>query len=315
MSTHGLFIPPAVLGQKDLSLSALLVLSEILNLHKVNRQVWAPDQYFSARIPAIKPRTVQSAMIELEQEGFITRVTNQRAVHKRIITPTALCFQAIAESAIGQPEETRQPEPLADSAIATPNLSQNPLEPPAESATDLSQNPPEPIADSANRNNQESKRVNKTPSSRKGAGRGSTKSLSPEVKNPAKGQLTSEPTTDPGLMWIAENAPRVQRLQSPMTAKQWASLVADYGEVTVKSVLEGMENRATLLKDYTSANLTAREWCRRRGPKLPKPSPKPAAAPDPELNKEEVARADEQRKAAAAENLRRIREASTTTQD
>ncbi len=66
--------------------------------------------------------------------------------------------------------------------------------------------------------------------------------------------------------WLLANAPEVQRLKTPLTAEQWASLVADFGEPLVQEVLLAMQNHVGLTRKYTSANLTARDWCKRRKP-------------------------------------------------
>lgn len=84
--------------------------------------------------------------------------------------------------------------------------------------------------------------------------------------------------------WLLANAPEVLRLKTPLTAEQWTSLVADFGEPLVQEVLLAMQNHVGLTKKYTSANLTARDWCKRRKPAaLPaNPAPTPPASFNPD---------------------------------
>ena len=101
---------------------------------------------------------------------------------------------------------------------------------------------------------------------------GGENSASAPAENPA-------PALEPWAVWLTENSPRVQRMKTPLTAKQWTSLVADYGEPLVQEVFSAMENKADLLTKYVSASLTARDWCKRRCPSgKPKPAPAPSAA-------------------------------------
>lgn len=129
----------------------------------------------------------------------------------------------------------------------------------------------------------------------------------------AEGVLKSEPTSEPWAVWLAEHTPTVQRLKSPLTAKQWTKLVADFGEPMVHQVLLAMENKADLLRKYTSANLTARDWCGRRAPApITQPKPvEPIVPMEPELNPAVTAERQAQRDAEAAENRRQFRAART----
>lgn len=109
----------------------------------------------------------------------------------------------------------------------------------------------------------------------------------------ALGQPT--PSLPPWQAWLLANAPEVLRLKTPLTAEQWNSLVADFGQPLVQEVLLAMQNHAGLTKKYTSANLTARDWCKRRcsdgRPPQPAPPPRPAPPRDtgPALNHEFLA--------------------------
>ena len=97
----------------------------------------------------------------------------------------------------------------------------------------------------------------------------------------AEDSSTGSPPALPAWQtWLTVNAPEVLRLKTPLTAEQWAGLVADFGEPLVHEVLLAMQNHAGLARKYTSANLTAREWCKRRQPTAPPaPPPRPTAPP------------------------------------
>jgi DNA-binding MarR family transcriptional regulator len=86
-ATRGLYLPPAVLSLADLSWPAKLVLAEILDLHNSNARVQETDQHFISRLPGVAPRTVQAAIKELVEAGYVVRETNQRADPKRVLTP------------------------------------------------------------------------------------------------------------------------------------------------------------------------------------------------------------------------------------
>ena len=112
---------------------------------------------------------------------------------------------------------------------------------------------------------EQTKRKKKTPADAAAAGASSSDELK---ENP-----------EPWQAWLNANTPEVQRLKTPLTAEQWQSLVTDFGEPLVKDVLLNMQNHAGLARKYTSANLTARDWCKRRKPvTLPKPYEGPPSA-------------------------------------
>jgi hypothetical protein len=121
---------------------------------------------------------------------------------------------------------------------------------------------------------------------------------------------------EPWASWLAVNTPTVQRLKSPLTAEQWVKLVADFTEPLVQEVLLAMENKADLLKKYTSANLTARDWCSRRQPQRSTPlvPVQSAAAPESlkaDLNDEVIHERQARQEADLAAERRRKRESQT----
>lgn len=65
-------------------------------------------------------------------------------------------------------------------------------------------------------------------------------------------------------MWLAQNAPRVQQMQQPITEVQLQALVSQYSKQDVMEILLAMENYADLHKKNISAYLTARAWLKRR---------------------------------------------------
>lgn len=64
--------------------------------------------------------------------------------------------------------------------------------------------------------------------------------------------------------WAEEHASQVLRMKAPLTAAELEKLTADFGKALVLEVFEAMHNHLPLLKKYSSANLTARDWCKRR---------------------------------------------------
>jgi len=77
---------------------------------------------------------------------------------------------------------------------------------------------------------------------------------------------TIKKTIEKGLMLLIEtDYPRVNKLKSPLTEDQAKKLETEFEPEAILDVLSGMENKADLLKKYTSANLTMRNWLDRRG--------------------------------------------------
>ena len=79
-------------------------------------------------------------------------------------------------------------------------------------------------------------------------------------------------------VWLSQHAPRVQRMQQPMSEAQLCTLVSEYSKQEVMDVILAMENYADLHKKNISAYLTARNWLKRRAqvpqssvPQQPKP--------------------------------------------
>ena len=63
--------------------------------------------------------------------------------------------------------------------------------------------------------------------------------------------------------WMNKHAPRVLKMQEPITIEQMFNLKEDgiLNDIGFEK-LENMHNKATLLKDYVSANRTLRAWVR-----------------------------------------------------
>lgn len=185
--TRALTILPGVLGL-DISWNARLVLSEVLDLHKVNGKVWANDEHFTDRCRIAK-RTVGAALKELDDAGLLHRQTNQSAALKRILTPLIY------------PDGT--PRPMAESAIG---LLQNLQEPIAKSATDLLQILPQPIADSADINtslNTKGKTTQPGKKTGEGAAAFSSPSPSKKITAPTPVAPAPSPSTHPALGSVA----------------------------------------------------------------------------------------------------------------
>lgn len=65
-------------------------------------------------------------------------------------------------------------------------------------------------------------------------------------------------------IWILTNAPRVAQLKEPFSQKQYITLRKKFTQKALTDVLSAMHNKASLLKDYTSAYLTCKNWLERR---------------------------------------------------
>ena len=64
--------------------------------------------------------------------------------------------------------------------------------------------------------------------------------------------------------WLSENAPRVAKMKEPFTAEQVAALKTDFEIQFICDLLKAMHNYEPLLTKNRNANLTFRNWARRR---------------------------------------------------
>jgi len=73
--------------------------------------------------------------------------------------------------------------------------------------------------------------------------------------------------------WLNKNAPRVRKLQQPITVTQYAELKKDYASPARKKLLfdtlMGMNNYKTLLSKYVSAFSTVNSWAAKEIDKNP----------------------------------------------
>ena len=63
--------------------------------------------------------------------------------------------------------------------------------------------------------------------------------------------------------WMSENTPRVLKMDSPITEKQYLKLKEKYEYGQLMEILQAMENYKDLLKRYTSAYLTFLKWAKK----------------------------------------------------
>jgi hypothetical protein len=107
-----------------------------------------------------------------------------------------------------------------------------------------------------------------------------TSGNSPQIKKNRKNNTTpngdskhtqeAEPETpkDPEFekfeAWCKANAKNVLRMKEPLTGEQLKKLKQKFSTETIAEVFQQMHNKADLLKKYTSAYLTALDWCKRR---------------------------------------------------
>lgn len=83
--------------------------------------------------------------------------------------------------------------------------------------------------------------------------------------------------THPLIEWLKKECPQVCKMQSPITVDQAVKILSDFTDrKIIEKTFLSMQNRKTLLKDYTSANLTFRNWIsREKGSSNGGPKPLP----------------------------------------
>jgi len=64
--------------------------------------------------------------------------------------------------------------------------------------------------------------------------------------------------------WLQKHAPSVLKMKQPFTEEEFVRIKQEYDTKAITDVLESMHNKPNLVKDYTSANLTCRNWIKRR---------------------------------------------------
>ena len=96
ISNRALFIPPAILAL-EATLTAKLVLADVLDLHKVSGHVFARDEYFAERL-GVSKRSIGDALLWLDQQGFVARLVDHTRQNKRVLVPTALALAFLEKS-------------------------------------------------------------------------------------------------------------------------------------------------------------------------------------------------------------------------
>jgi len=86
-----------------------------------------------------------------------------------------------------------------------------------------------------------------------------------ESESETKGMEDPAPPTPPSDFekfqnWVKANAPRVAKMEKPITEKEFMKLKDEFGHQVMMDYLTRMENYKPLLKNSTSANLTLRKW-------------------------------------------------------
>ncbi|MFA5307510.1 MAG: hypothetical protein WC365_08735, partial [Candidatus Babeliales bacterium] len=64
--------------------------------------------------------------------------------------------------------------------------------------------------------------------------------------------------------WILEKAPQVAKMKEPFTEEEYLRIKEEFSGDMTAEVLLAMHNCKDLLKKYVSANLTFRNWIKRR---------------------------------------------------
>jgi len=67
------------------------------------------------------------------------------------------------------------------------------------------------------------------------------------------------------VLWIEENAPRVQKLTNPITNEQAERIKTEFDKEFIIELFEAMHNYKNLTKNYIDANKTFRSWAKRDG--------------------------------------------------
>ncbi|TGE25184.1 helix-turn-helix domain-containing protein [Hymenobacter aquaticus] len=84
---RALIVPAEVLALEGITLTAKLILAEVIDLYKVKKHVFASDEHFAARL-GIGLRTVGDAIKQLHEHSLLDRTIDPKARHKRQLTPT-----------------------------------------------------------------------------------------------------------------------------------------------------------------------------------------------------------------------------------
>lgn len=290
-SARGLFISAAVLALPKLTLTARLVLAEILNLHKVTGNVFARDSHFADRLN-VSVRTIGNAIAELETQGYLTRPYDPAARQKRTLVlaeKSLQSLQGVVADFAGSPIESLQKlQPLI----------QEEAESDCNSCNQSLQNLQGLVAGIADINNIINNNPNTLSEGEGELAQLSASSTGEELDLQPVGEPTAEPapTTSPTAQPRAGRAPRkrgatlptgpaellptscllaevlnpgglaakVQQLAEPLTLAQAERLLAEYNLPALKAIFCEMANWPKLLTNSTSANLTARNWLSKR---------------------------------------------------
>lgn len=96
------------------------------------------------------------------------------------------------------------------------------------------------------------------------------KDLNPVISEPEETHppVAPPPLPDPDFekfqKWILEKAPQVAKLKEPFTEEEYLRIKEEFPPGMTAEVLLAMHNCKDLLKKYVSANLTFRNWIKRR---------------------------------------------------
>jgi len=289
MSTpRGLFISAAVLALPKLTLTARLVLAEILNLHKVAGNVFARDSHFADRLN-VGVRTVGTSIAELETQGYLTRPYDPAARQKRSLVITEKCLPilqgVVAKSASSVEECLLNQQPLCANQPESDCRNGNECLPILQGV----------VAESADINNIINNNPNTLPEGVGELASSASEGLdSQPASAPTVGPVQAEATTTPPRAGRAPRkrgatlptspaellptscllaellnpgglAAKVQQMTEPLTLTQAERLLLDFSVPVLREIFCEMANYRKLLTASTSANLTARNWLTRRG--------------------------------------------------
>jgi hypothetical protein len=101
------------------------------------------------------------------------------------------------------------------------------------------------------------------------------KSINQEIKKKRE-RLTAAMAAHPLAVWIKENAPRVAKMDNPLTNTECDKLIQEFSKEQLESILLSMDNWKPLLSKNKSANLTIRKWIKMENERTAKNNPSQA---------------------------------------
>lgn len=286
-----------------------MVLAEIISLHLSSRRGCdASDQHFADRIGVgMSKNSATAAVGALYKDGLIAKDVNKGAGNYRVLVPLFDAIEAAAklnpypekqgrttpkfgvgsddeatpEIGVGYPENQGSSTPEIGAALPQ-NLGTNTSVNPSPNLSSTPQ-PAQGLPAAVPCASESEKKEGPSPSSDSstasashtgGASRVPTRKAASKKAQPIRPALVPLPESCPLAELLNEggDAAKVQQLEEPLTAAQAEKLLAEFSEPLLRDIFCQMANWKLLLTKATSANLTARNWLRKRATEAPKPA-------------------------------------------